>query len=152
NKFDQDFLLVPSLPYGLGSNDVGLDRGKLGEERVVHFTRVGPQVLLVQPNMDYRSSSNNAAEPVAVEQSFAESVIGGFNISAEENGAALIDITDFCLADKYGAARAIAEAKQGDYKVDKDRSAVVLEQTKNFPRNTEVEAMITFSTEKVPEH
>jgi hypothetical protein len=152
NKVDQDFLLVPSLPYGLGSNDVGLDRGKLGEGKVVHFTRVGPQVLLVQPNLDYRSSATDAAERKAVMQSFAESVIGGFKITAEEKGAALIDITDFCLADKYGAARAIAEAKQGDYKVDKDRSAIVLEDTKNFPRNTEVEALITFSTEKLPEH
>src|ERR1700754_285228 len=59
NKFDQDFLLVPSLPYGLGSNDVGLDRGKLEDGRVVHFSRVGPQVLLVQPNLDYRSSSTD---------------------------------------------------------------------------------------------
>ena len=152
NKLDQDFLLVPSLPYGLGSNDVGLDRGKLGDGKIVHFSRVGPQVLLVQPNLDYRSSSPNAAEQMAVQQSFAESVIGGFKVIAEENGSTLIDITDFCLADKYGAARSIAEAKQGEYKVDKDRSAIALDGMKNFPRNTEIEGMITFSTEKLPEH
>ena len=43
NKFDQDFLFLPSLPYGLGSNDIGLDRGRLGEGSLVHFSRVGPR-------------------------------------------------------------------------------------------------------------
>ncbi|MGB8761518.1 MAG: peptidase, partial [Candidatus Sulfotelmatobacter sp.] len=68
-KFDEDFLLVVSLPYGLGSNDIGLDRGRLGEERIVHFTRVGPRVLLIAPNMQYRSSSTNPMESMAVKQS-----------------------------------------------------------------------------------
>src|SRR5215471_7232624 len=56
NKFDQDFLFLTSLPYGLGQNDVGLDRGKLGETTIMHFSRVGPKVLLVEPNLEYRSS------------------------------------------------------------------------------------------------
>ena len=45
------------LPYGLGSNDVGLDRGQLGRGHVVHFSRVGGKVLLVEPNMMHRSSA-----------------------------------------------------------------------------------------------
>ena len=65
-KFDQDFLYVVSLPYGLGSNDIGLDRGLLGTERIVHFTRVGPRILLVAPNLQYRSSSANPMENLAV--------------------------------------------------------------------------------------
>ncbi len=76
SKFDQDFLFLPSLPFGLGSNDVGLDRGKLGEGIIVHFSRIGPRVLLIQPNLAYRSSSPNPAERTAVKQSFAESVAG----------------------------------------------------------------------------
>ena len=72
NKFDQDFLFLTSLPYGLGQNDVGLDRGKLGETTIMHFSRVGPKVLLVEPNLEYRSSSPNPAERMAVTQSFAE--------------------------------------------------------------------------------
>jgi hypothetical protein len=36
-RLDEDFLLLDQLPYGLGSNDVGLDRGQLGRGRVVHF-------------------------------------------------------------------------------------------------------------------
>jgi hypothetical protein len=151
SKFDHDFLFLPSLPYGLGSNDIGLDRGKLSEGKVVHFSRIGAKILLVQPNLDYRSSSPNPAERLAVTQSFAESVIAGFDIQAAENGAVLIDITPFCLSDRFDAARSISESKQGEYKVDDKRSAIVLENTKNFPLNTEIESLLTFATDKIPE-
>ena len=144
SKFDQDVLFLPSLPYGLGSNDIGLDRGKLGEGVIVHFSRIGPKVLLVQPNLEYRSSSTNPAERMAVTQSFAESVLAGFKVEAEENGAVLIDVTDFLLADAFGVTKQLTESKQGNYKVDKDRSGIVLDNTKNFPLNTEIESMLTF--------
>jgi hypothetical protein len=151
NKFDQDFLFLTSLPYGLGQNDVGLDRGKLGEGVIVHFSRVGPKVLLVQPNLEYRSSSPNAAERMAVKQSFAESVPAGFKVEAEENGAVLVDVTDFLMSDQFGVNKQLMESKQGSYKVDKDRSAIALDSTKNFPLNTEIEAMLTFTTDKPAE-
>ena len=148
SKFDQDFLFLSSLPHGLGQNDVGLDRGKLGQAVIVHFTRVGPKVLLVQPNLEYRSSSPNPAERMAVTQSFAESVPAGFKVEAEENGGALIDVTDFLMSDQFGVIKQLTESKQGTYKVDKDRSAIALDSTKNFPLNTEIEAMLTFATDK----
>jgi Met-zincin/Domain of unknown function (DUF5117) len=147
-KLDQDFLFLTSLPYGLGSNDVGLDRGELGEGKLVHFTRVGLKVLLIQPNLDYRSSSPSPAERMAVTQSFAESVVAGFKIEAEENGAVLIDATDFFLTDAFGVAKRLTETKQGAYKVDKDRSALFLDNTKDFPLNTEIESLLTFATDK----
>jgi hypothetical protein len=151
-KFDQDFLLVGSLPYGLGSNDIGLDRGRLGEERIVHFTRIGPRVLLVAPNLQYRSSATNPMENLAVKQSFAESVLAGFKVEAEEDGAVLIDATDFLLQDSLGAGEQLVDTEQGAYKVDKERSALALENTKNFPLNTEFESILTFTTEHPAEH
>jgi hypothetical protein len=152
HKFDQDFLLVGSLPYGLGSNDIGLDRGRLGEERIVHFTRIGPRVLLIAPNLQYRSSSTNPMEKLAVKQSFAESVLAGFKVEAEEDGAVLIDATDFLLQDSLGAGEQLVETKQGAYKLDKERSAFALENTKNFPLNTEFESIVTFTTDHPAEH
>jgi len=151
-KFDQDFLFVVSLPYGLGSNDIGLDRGRFGVERIVHFTRVGPRVLLIAPNLQYRSSSANPMESLAVRQSFAESVLAGFKVEAEEDGAVVIDATDFLLQDSFGAGEQLVDAKQGAYKVDKERSAFALENTKNFPLNTEFESILTFATEHPAEH
>ena len=151
NKFDQAFLFLTSLPYGLGQNDVGLDRGKLGQGVVVHFTRVGPKVLLVQPNLEYRSSSPDPAERLAVTQSFAESVPAGFKVEAEENGAALIDVTDFLMSDQFGVIKQLTESMQGSYKVYKDRSAIALDSTKDFPLNTEIEMTLTFTTDKPAE-
>jgi hypothetical protein len=150
-QFDQDFLFVVSLPYGLGSNDVGLDRGLLGVERIVHFSRVGPRVLLVAPNLQYRSSSSNLMERLAVRQSFAESVLAGFKVEAEEEGTVLIDATDFLESDTLGAAEQLETTKQGTYKLDKDRSVFALENTRNFPLNTEFESTLTFSTDHLPE-
>ena len=141
---DKDFLLLDQLPYGLGSNDIGLDRGQLGQGRVVHFTRVGNKVLLIAPNLSYRSSATEAAERVAVRESFAESVLWGFKVDAEEKGRVLVDATDFFLRDAHGVAERLQATQQGFYKVDPNRSAITLDNTKNFPQNTEVEAILTF--------
>ena len=61
-KFDEHFLYVNSLSQGIGSNDIGLDRGQLGNERVVYFSKAGNKVLLIQPNLRYRSTSDNPLE------------------------------------------------------------------------------------------
>ena len=37
NKPDTEILYQQSLPAGLGSNDIGLDRGLLGETKIVKF-------------------------------------------------------------------------------------------------------------------
>src|ERR1035437_8839340 len=155
-KLDQDFLFVTSLPYGLGlvdlaSPDLQLDRGNMQSGNVVHFSRFGPRVLLVQPNLDYRSSSKSPAERIAVKQSFAESVVAGFDIQAEENGAVLIDATEFFCSDAFGVTKQLAESKQGDYKVELKRSGIVWENAKDFPLNTEIESLLTFVTDKLPD-
>ena len=78
SRFEQDFLYANGLAAGLGSNDIGLDRGQEGGGRLVRFERVGPRILLMQPQESFRSSSTNAAERRSVEDSFAKSVLWGF--------------------------------------------------------------------------
>ncbi|HEU4885945.1 MAG TPA: zinc-dependent metalloprotease [Longimicrobium sp.] len=141
----EELIYVVSLPAGMGSNDIGLDRGQLGGERLVRFDRVGPRVLMVQPNQAYRASSQNAAERRAVEESFAQSVLWGFEVKAETDGRVLVDATDFVLRDAHGVIAALKRARQGDYKLDATRSALYLQNTKAFPRNTEIEATLTFT-------
>ncbi len=150
-KFDSEFLYVNSLATGVGSNDIGLDRGQFGDlegkskpEHVVRFVRVGPKVLLIEANLGYRARSSNADERAAVEQAFAESTLWGFKVEAEENGRVLVDATPFLLHDAHGVADKLKETKQGTYKVDAARSAVFLPRTKSFPKNTEFEATLTF--------
>ncbi|HLN48837.1 MAG TPA: zinc-dependent metalloprotease, partial [Steroidobacteraceae bacterium] len=143
-RFDEDFLYYDSLPAGLGSNDIGLDRGQLGREHVVHFTRSGPKVLLMESNLGFRADGGTAAEQRAVRDSFAQSVLGGFKVEVEDGGRVLVDATAFFLRDAHGVADTLKRSKQGDFRIDLSRSAVYLPNTNNFPRNTEVEATLTF--------
>ncbi|HYM23863.1 MAG TPA: zinc-dependent metalloprotease, partial [Vicinamibacterales bacterium] len=143
-RLDNEFLLATGLAAGLGSNDIGLDRGQAGGGRVVSFQRVGPRVYLLQPNLNFRSSSSNAAERRSVEDSFAKSTLWGFTVGAESNGHVLVDATDFFLRDVTGAGSAL---RPGNYRVDRTRSAFYLPRTKGFPKNTEVEMTLTFANE-----
>ena len=143
-RFDNDFLYTTGLAAGLGSNDIGLDRGQAGGGRIVSFQRVGPKVLMVQPNQSFRSSSANAAERRSVEDSFAKSILWGFTIAAESNGHVLVDATEFVLRDGHGAGNAL---RPGPYRVDRARSAIYMPRTKAFPKNTEIEVMLTFANE-----
>lgn len=144
-KFGVPFLLATGLAAGLGSNDIGLDRGQEGGGRVVSFERVGPKVMLVQGNESFRSSSKNPAERKSVEDSFAKSILFGFTVAADSGGRVLIDATDFFVRDGHGAAGSLGAG----YRVDKGRSAVYLSRTKAFPKNTEVEVTLTFANEAV---
>ena len=148
DRWNQEFLFVDSLPAGVGSNDIGLDRAQLGEARVVKFERSGPKVLLMEVNLRFRASSTNPDERRDVEDAFARSALWGFKVAAQENGKVLIDATDFFLHDAHDVIGALDAAKQGKYKLDPARSAIYLPQTKNFPRNTEVESTLTFSGEQ----
>jgi hypothetical protein len=148
DKWGSEFLYQSGLPAGIGSNDIGLDRGQLGATRIVRFDRSGPKVLLVEENLAYRAVSNDADERRAVHDSFAESALWGFKVEAEEKDHALVDATDFFLRDAHHIPEALRRAKQGSYHLDGSRCAVYLPQTKNFPLNTEVEATLTFAGEE----
>ena len=140
-----DFLYTHSLPYGTGSNDLGLDRGQVSEGHIVHFELTGPKVLLVQPNQAFRGSTKDPAELLSIRQSFPESILAGFTIAAEDpaangnSGTILVDATDFFLRDAHGVTETLTQLKQGSYKLDPTRSTIALDATKAFPKNTEVE-------------
>jgi hypothetical protein len=145
DKLDTEFLYVNSLPAGVGSNDIGLDRGQLGGTRIVKFQRIGPKVLMIQPNYRFRAITDNVDEQKAVEQAFAQSVLCGFTITAEEPGKVLVDATDFYMQDARDVIGTLRSQQQGTYTLDKTRSAFYLPRTRNFPQNTEVEVTLTFT-------
>ena len=142
-----EFLYVNSLSAGIGSNDIGLDRGQLGRDRIVKFIKTGKKLLLVQSNQDFRAVSDNAKERKAVEEAFAKSVLWGFEINKKENEVFQVDMTGFLLRDEHGVVRRLKSTKQGTYKLDKSRSAVWMDRTKSFPDNTEFDALLTFTGE-----
>ena len=144
DKLDQEFLYVYSLAAGLGSNDIGLDRNQLGGEKVVKFERHGPKVLLTEVNYWFRAESDNAAERKAVEDAFARSVIWGFTLVSEEDGRILVDATDFFMHDAHGVSNRLKRGGEGSYSVDKSRSAFYMDQTRAFPKNIEIETILSF--------
>jgi hypothetical protein len=148
DKWGTEFLYQSSMPAGIGSNDIGLDRGQLGGTHVVRFERSGPKVLLLQSNLEFRAVSQDQHERRAVRDSFAESALWGFTVAAEDGKRALVDATEFFLRDAHGVPAALRKAKQGAYHLDASRCALYLPRTKNFPLNTEVEATLTFAGEE----
>ena len=139
-----EFLYVRSLSEGIGSNDIGLDRGQLGDGVVVHFKKAGNKLLLIQPNQEYRAITDNIEEKKSVKQAFAKSVLHGFIIKESENGLFLVDATSFFMRDAHGVVNTLERNKQGSYSLDASKSAFHLERTKAFPRNVEFDVLLTF--------
>ena len=144
SRWNKEFLYVNTLPHGVGSNDIGLDRGQIGNERIVDFVKSGPKVLLLQPNPSFRATSGNEMEKMAVREAFAQSVLWGFDVAAKSGDTVLVDATGFLLRDAHHVVETLRDEKQGNYRLDPGRSAIYLPRTKNFPDNSEFEAIVTF--------
>lgn len=146
DKLDQEFIYVNSLAAGVGSNDIGLDRSQLGNTRIVFFSKIGPKVLMIQPNYDFRATSENVLEQKSVEEAFARSVLWGFEVAAQDSdGSILVEATDFFLQDAHDVIGRLQATNQGTYSTDHSRSVIYLPGSFNFPKNTEIEAILTFT-------
>ena len=146
-RLGQDFLYLNSLATGLGSNDLGLDRGTIGDEGIVRFERHGSKLFLVRRNLGFRATTGGPELARSVEESFATSVLAAFPIVVEEGGRYLIDVTDFFLQDMFNVRGVIQRAQQGVFRLDRNRSAIYAPRTKAFPKNTEIEALLTFESD-----
>lgn len=143
-ELESEFLYINALSSGIGSNDLGLDRGQLGGERVVFFKKMGNKLMLIQPNLSFRALTDNALEKESVKQAFASSVLFGFPIEIIHNGHYIIDITPFLMQDTHGVAISLLKANQGNFSLDASKSALNLERTRAFPKNIEFDIMLTF--------
>ncbi len=142
SRFNTEVLHIQGMGAGLGSNDIGVERGNLQNDEIVFFERQGPKVLLVKPNYDYRATfTNNPSEQQSVRESFARSVMWGFQVAAESPGRVLIDFTDYLLADPNTITQRL---RPGSYRLDASRSSIYLPMTQSFPQNTEMEAELTW--------
>ncbi|MDC9520079.1 zinc-dependent metalloprotease [Pseudoalteromonas sp. Angola-31] len=148
DKLEQQFLLQQSLPYGVGSNDIGLDRGQLGNTHLVQFERFGDKVMLRALNTYYRANTTNKAEQQSIKEAFASSILAGFKVVAQSEKTLLIDYTPYLLSDVHGVSRTLAARKQGSFSLDESRSAVYMNRSKAFVKNTELEAVLTFKGTK----
>ena len=122
-NLNQELIYINYLSAGVGSNDLGLDRGQIGGTRIIKFVKMGPKILMVQPNYKYRAISNNEEEIKSVEDAFAKSTLWGFQIVASDKNKYLIDISDFLIRDSHRISQRLTQRNQGSFKVDKNASS-----------------------------
>lgn len=139
------FIYYNGLSHGVGSNDLGLDRGRLGDTHLVQLDQVGKKVFLTAVNTKYTARSDNAAERRAVREAFAQSIIWGFEVAEQSDDMTLIDLTDFALSDATDLSGLLAARDEGSYSIDVSRSAIHVSRTKAFPDNTEIDARLTYA-------
>ena len=161
DRWNKEFLYYSNLPEGIGNG--GAERGQ-GSAVIAKFIRMGPKVFLLQPDYDHRAVKGSVDEQRDVADAFSQSVLFGFMPVVWEGDKALVDLTPFVVRDALrigenigsgrgnpGSAFAAAAnsrgggAAGGGYRLDESRSAVSAENIKNFPKNTEFEAMVTFT-------
>ncbi len=144
DKLDTEVLYLNAVTGGLGAN--GIDRNSLGQSKLVAFHRVGPKILMIQPNYSFRANSDDEFAIEAVENAFGKSIIWGFVVAAEEGQHVLVDATKFLLRDVLGGASLMGGRNSGaKYSFDESKSAFDLSHTKNFPYNSEFDVMLTFT-------
>ena len=141
------YLYQEGLLTGLGSNPVGLDRGQLGDTRIITLRRVGGRVLVEQPNLKFRALSEDPAERQAVRESFAPSILWAGEIAAlDRNGGALVDFTSFLVRDAHDIVARLKNTGQGSWSLDAARSVIDPESCLAFPENLEFEALLTYQS------
>ena len=142
------YLYIEGLAAGLGSNPVGLDRGRIGSTRVVSLRRQGNKILVVEPNLRYRALTADDWQVRATEESFASSVLWAGEIDSKNGGGHRVDFTGFLVRDSHGVVSMLKEAEQGSFALDESRSAVDFNACHVFPENVEMEVLLTYVSEE----
>lgn len=151
HELDTPFLLTTSLPGGIGSNDIGLDRGQLGKQYIARFRQVGGRVLLIADNTRFVANSPDAAERQSATDAFTNAVLWAGPVIPRPAGSThpdglLVDIAPYLSGDRHGIANALAGSDgKGNYRLDGERSVALVETARSFPDNSEFEALLTFS-------
>ena len=156
-----EFLYFTGLGSGIGSIEAFADRSSFGGGAVCRFRRVGMRVLVIQENTSFRAPNGAPELQHSVEYSFPTSVLASLPVEAERDGTVLVDADSLLMRDAFdllsqlrrpsravgGAVIREQSSKAVDWRLDKDRSVIDLEHTGSFPLNTEVEALLTFSSD-----
>lgn len=146
-KLNEDLLYFAGAGKGIGSVELGVDRGASYASTVIYFDRVGPRVNIVQRNLKYRALGGNAALQRGMEESFASSILAALPVESEAGGKLVVDATPLFIRDTVNIEGLLRRQNQGAYKLDPQRSSIYLPKTKAFPKNTEVEVTVTYAAD-----
>jgi hypothetical protein len=154
--FDEDFLYLRSLATGVGIPAAGvgtvggdIDWGSVAREAIAHFARHGGRVFLVATNPRFRSTAANPALKRSVDDAFTTSTLASLDVVAEDpGGAVIVDATDLAMMDVVDVRGRLRASEEGAWQLDRNRSAIYRERTRGFPKNTEIEASLTFTIDE----
>ena len=136
------FLSIVSCARGIGQN--GLLGGLPIDDRTLQFERVGDHVLLVQVNERFTTPKGTPID-AARDLSIGNSVLASLKIESEQDSthALLVDLAPVLVSDITDLGEAMHAALGKSVRLDNSRSA--LGKAKNFPDNTELEALLTWT-------
>lgn len=156
-----EFLYFTGLGSGVGSIEMFADRSSVGAtDGVCRFRRVGMRVLVIEENTSFRATNGSAELKQSVESSFPTSVLASLPIEAEQEGTVLVNANPLLIRDVYdllsqlrrpthvvGGEMVRDQTRGASWRLDDDRSVIDLEHSGSFPLNTEIEALLTFSSD-----
>ena len=160
-RMGEEFIYFTGLSSGVGSTLMFADRSSFGRSQLCRFVRSGPKVLVIAENTDYRAEHGSAELKHSVERSFPTSVVAALPIESEQSGNIIVNANPLVVRDAIGLieqlrrpSRAVGgmirqtEASGGaNWRLDDQRSAVDMDHTRGFPLNTEVENILTFTSD-----
>jgi hypothetical protein len=146
-RLNEEMLYFVSVSKGVGSVELGIDRGAGGASKLIQFERSGSKVLISEKNVRFRARAGNSALLQGIEESFAASTLASFAIESEERGRVLIDVSPFVIRDAIDLEGNLRRRNEGVYRLDPSRSSIYPARTKTFPQNTEIEATLTFASD-----
>ena len=157
----REFLYFTALGSGVGSTEMFADRSSFGGSMVCHLRRAGMRVLVIEENTDFRATAGNPDLRHSVESSFPVSVLASLPVEAEQDGMLLVSANSLLVRDAFdllsqlhhprravGGMVVRGSAPEGaSWRLEEGRSIIDLDYTGSFPLNTEVEALLTFTSD-----
>ena len=143
--FDEDVLYYVSAATNPGSVQVGMDRGVI-YTAVIHFVRSGDKVVVNQINTDFRALNGSAATAQGTIDSFPTSVLAVLPVVSDSGGKVVVDGTPLFMRDAGYVAARMKRSGQGDFRFEPAKSVFYPARTKAFPENTEVETIVSFTS------
>jgi hypothetical protein len=140
-QMKKPFLMNAHFARGIGSS---FQLGGLPiADGMCQFERQGDRVFLMLPNVRITASGPDSAYRRAVDNAVGASVVQSFKIEGEKDSTVLIDMASFFVSDGLDLSTRLRQGTNKTFRFDKDRSAVT--SNKTFPKNVEVEALLTYA-------
>lgn len=149
-------LYFVSMASGIGSSRVFADRGSLGDSMVIHFTRNGNRVFVVEENTSFRADYGTPELKKEIAASFPTSILAALPIESEDNATLIVNANPLLVRDAFNVldqvrhpmrnvnGQLMREEAKSSWRMDEGRSGVDIDQGRAFPRNTEMESVLTF--------